>query len=77
MSQPYAADMALPDKAGSSLLHYAAATNSGSVQLIDFLIDSKGFDPMLRDNHGRTLLHYAARWDTLAAVKHLTAMSVL
>jgi ankyrin repeat protein len=69
MSQPYAADMALPDYEGSSLLHYASA--SGCVHLIDFLIDCKGFDPMLRDNFGGTLLHSAAAHGKLDAVKHL------
>jgi ankyrin repeat protein len=74
MSQPYAADMALPDYSGSSLLHYATA--SGRVHLIDFLIECKGFDPMARDNYGRTLLHHAAMRGNLGAVKHLFDLGI-
>jgi ankyrin repeat protein len=74
MLQPCAADMALPDYSGCTLLHYATA--NARVLLIDFLIDCKGFDPMVRDNHGRTLLHHAAMRDNFDAVKHLFDLGI-
>jgi ankyrin repeat protein len=75
MSQPYAADIALPDYLGNSLLHYATASHSTPL-LIDFLIEYKGFDLMARNKCGRTLLHHATMHKNLDAIKHLFKLGI-
>gem|GEM_PF-6062915 len=53
---------------GENLLHCAG--KSGSVKMMEFLIDELKFDPNVVDKNGETFLHYAIRSNDIDAAEH-------